>query len=123
MKRGLVEAGGGSEKVSSLTGLNRAVGAQELYVDTLVNKAALLLVLKIVLTGELSEAPVTGDDNLLTSRELELGTTECLLSRCGVSISAADGHEHLANGDTSAKAKRLSESATHTSLQSIGACA
>lgn len=111
---------------------------EELNVGTIDTDATSSLLLEVLLTSERGETPVLGDNDLLSARELVLGSSEslksnssvyckleirqwkgrCLVIRTG--ITSADAHENLANVDTGNSAVGLSESTTHTSLQSIG---
>jgi hypothetical protein len=49
-----------------------AVVGQELNISTIDQKLALSLLLHVLFTAKRSEAPVLGNDNLLTARELVL---------------------------------------------------
>ena len=49
-----------------------------LHVHSIVLQPASLLHLGVLLTSPLAEAPVLADEDLLTSRELELGAPESL---------------------------------------------
>jgi hypothetical protein len=49
-----------------------AVVGQELNISTIDQKLALSLLLHVLFTAERSEAPVLGNNNLLTARELVL---------------------------------------------------
>lgn len=58
--------------------LEGAVVGEELYVSTVVLDAATGLALEILLAAKGSEAPVLGDNDLLATRELVLGSAESL---------------------------------------------
>ena len=118
--RGLIDTSGSLKQLSGVTLVNSAMSTEELHVHTIVNETAFLLIGEVIFTREI---PVTGDNDLLATRELELSTTQSLLGACGVGIPAADGHEHLANGNTRAKTERLAECTTHSSLEPIGTSA
>lgn len=66
------------------------------------------------------EAPVAGDDDLLTTRELVLATTETLNGILYGSRLSSYRQENLVDLDASNQTVGLSESVTHTSLESIG---
>ena len=85
---------------------------------------------------KLGEAPFTRNNDELTARELELGTTESFESVGGVlkqndylrktdmstySILDTDGHQDFVDSNTSDKTLWLTESSSHTSLETIGA--
>ena len=61
--------------------------------------------------------------HLLTSWKLELGTSECLNAVRLVRVLGTHRHDRLTNVDTGDCAQRLAERTSHTSLQTIGACA
>jgi len=97
-----------------------AVVGEELDVSTVDLDAAGSLLLEVLLTSERGEAPVLGDNDLLSARELVLGSSESLKGNGAVGITSADAHENLANVDTGDSAVGLAPGTTHTSLQSIG---
>jgi hypothetical protein len=100
--------------------LKRTVVGEELDVSTVDLDAAGSLLVEVLLTSERGEAPVLGDNDLLSARELVLRSAEGLESDGTVSITSADAHENLANVDTGDSAVGLTPSTTHTGLQSIG---
>jgi hypothetical protein len=97
------------------------LGIDDLAVGTIGLDAALLLELQVLSTLDTSETPSTRDVDLLTSRELELGTTETFDGVGDVLFEGADGHEDLTNVNASDEAIRLTEGTTHTGLETIGA--
>ena len=76
-----------------------------------------LLELEVVLTVNLSEAPLAGLDDLLATGELVTSATESFLYNSSVAILCTDGKNDLANVYTGDSAVGLSPSATHTSLK------
>lgn len=58
--------------------LQRTVVGKELDVSTVDLDAAGSLLVEVLLTSERSEAPVLGDNDLLSARELVLGSAESL---------------------------------------------
>jgi hypothetical protein len=117
--------------------LQRTVVGKELDVSTVDLDTAGSLLVEVLLTSERSEAPVLGDNDLLSARELVLGSAEGLegngaglklISKMIASgeralhtgITSADAHENLTNVDTGDSAVGLTPSTTHTGLQSIG---
>lgn len=58
--------------------LQRTVVGEELDVSTVDLDAAGSLLVEVLLTSERSEAPVLGDNDLLSARELVLGSAEGL---------------------------------------------
>lgn len=117
-----------------------AVVGKELNVGTVDLDTATSLLLEVLLTSEGSEAPVLGDNDLLSARELVLRSSEglkgnglvygglvraCYCGKIGklgehTGISGADAHENLANVDTGNGTVGLAPGTTHTGLQSIG---
>jgi len=75
--------------------------------------------LEVLLLVVLGESPLLGHDNLLASRELELGAAESLDHSRDVNLLAADGDENLSDANTSDDTVGLSVSATHTGLETI----
>ena len=67
----------------------------------------------------LGETVFTGDEDLLTAGELELGTTEGLASVLDVLTLGADGDEDGTDVDTGRLTESLAVSVTHTGLESI----
>lgn len=100
--------------------LDGALVAQELDVSTVDPDATLLPLLDVLLTAEGSEAPLLGDDDLLATGELVLGTSEGLDSGSPVGVLGAEGQDDLANVDTGDGSIGLAESTTHTGLETIG---
>lgn len=124
--------------------LERTLVAEELNVGAVDADLAGLALGDVVVTAERSETPVLGDDDLLATWELVLGTTESLDGSGAVCekivsrtiptalalgfdkltrVTSADGQNDLANVDTSDETVWLAESTTHTGLQSIGTSA
>lgn len=125
--------------------LQVAVVGQELHVGTVHLDTASSLLLQVLLATERGEAPVLGDDDLLATGELVLGSAEGLegggtvwlwyvsrgsgatsLGRSGrekfarTGVTSTDRHDDLADVDTGDSAVGLAPGTTHTSLQSIG---
>ena len=78
----------------------------------------LLLELEVILTVNVGETPLAGDDDLLATGELVTGTTESLLDDGGVLVLGTDRKDDLANVDTGDGTVRLAPGTTHTSLES-----
>jgi len=100
--------------------LEVALVAQELHVGTVVLEPSFTTLLDVVLPGERCETPVLGRNDLLASWELVLSATEGLDSGGSVLVTGTDTEDDLANVDTSDETIGLSESTTHTGLESIG---
>jgi hypothetical protein len=98
-----------------------SVVAQELNICTINQDLASSLLLHVFLTAKRGKAPVLGNDNLLATRELVLGSAESLESGSTVGITSSDTQDDLTNVDTGNSSVGLSPSTTHSGLQSIGA--
>jgi len=103
--------------------LDGTVVAEELNVSTVDLDTAGSLTLEVVLAAERSETPVLGDDDLLSARELVLGSSQSFKSQSTARVTSADAHDDLTNVDTGNSAVGLAPGTTHTSLQSIGTSA
>jgi hypothetical protein len=99
------------------------VATEELNVSTILLELALLAELNVVLATNGGETPVLGDNNLLATGELVHGTAESLDGGGTLNVTGADRQDDLTNVDTSDLALGLSESTTHTGLQTIGTSA
>ena len=93
--------------------------AHGLHVDTITLDLALSLKSLEIGVNELGEAVFSGDENLLSAGELELGTTQGLLGESDVLRLCSDGDEDGTNVDTGGLAEGLTVSVTHTGLESI----
>jgi hypothetical protein len=118
-----VDPGGGVKDELGLAISKRSPGSNEPRVDSLGNKPALLLPLKVVVTGVGSEAPVPRSNDLLTAGELELGSAEGLRGNRSVVVLAADAEKNLPNLDTSASSDGPAPCLAHTLLEPISSSA
>ena len=98
-----------------------SVRPQSLHVDTVTLDLALLLERDEGRVNVLGEAVFTGDENLLTAGELELGSSEGLLGVMNILGLCPDGDQDRADSDTSRFTKGLAVGVTHTGLKSISA--
>ncbi|CAO3563106.1 unnamed protein product [Mortierella alpina] len=73
----------------------------------------------IVLARELGETPLLGDNDLLATSELELGTAERLDDDSLVVVLATDREDDLTNVDTGSGTVGLTIGTTHTGLKTI----
>lgn len=96
------------------------MATEELDVGTILLELALLAELNVLLAADGGEAPVLGDDDLLTAGELVHGTAESLDGGGAVGVTGADGQNDLANVHTGNGTLGLTEGTTHTGLQTIG---
>ena len=96
------------------------MATQELDVGTVLLELALLAELEVLLAADGSETPVLGDNDLLATGELVLGTAEGLESGSTVGVTGADGQNDLANVHTGDETLGLTEGTTHTGLETIG---
>lgn len=96
------------------------LGVDDLAVSSVSHDATLLLELQVISTLNAGETPDAGDVDLLTSRELELGTTESLHSVGDVLLESTDGHDDLSDVNAGDETIGLTEGTTHTGLETIG---
>jgi len=107
----------GAESLTEVS-LKRTLGRKVLDVATIVSDLAFGTSINELLTGQLGETPVLGDNDLLLTRELVLATSESLNDNMLVVVLGADGEDDLTNVDTGNETVGLTESTTHTGLQS-----
>jgi len=94
-----------------------------LHADTVEHELVLAPELLVLVALVLGEAPLVRDVDLLSAWELELGTTERLNDLSLVLVASAHANNRLTDVDTCDGTEWLAKSATHTGLQTIGACA
>ena len=99
------------------------MATEELDVGTVLLELALLAELDVLLTTDGGEAPVLRDNDLLTAGELVGGAAHGLDGGSAVGVTGADGQEDLADIHTGDETVGLTESTTHTSLETIGTSA
>jgi hypothetical protein len=92
---------------------------QVLDVATIGLEAASSTSGEVLLAGELGEAPLLGDDDLLATGELELGTAERLEDNGLVVILGTDREDDLTNVNASSSTHGLTVGTTHSGLKSI----
>jgi hypothetical protein len=88
-----------------------------------VNKTILFSQFLIISLDKISESPTVRDDNVLTSRKLVRATAQSFNDVSFLASRGADRKHDLSNLAAGNKTVRLSESVTHTGLQSIGTSA
>jgi hypothetical protein len=99
---------------------DRTVLGNVLHSAAIGSDPSLLASSHVVLAVELSETPLVGSHDFLTSGEFELGTAKSLNDVVGVVILGADRHDDLANGDTGSHLHGLTIGVSHTGGQTIG---
>ena len=92
-------------------------------VGTITLDSAILKGLVVVRLNEFGESEFSGNENLLSSRELEFSTTEGFTSLRNSIGSGSNGKQDLTDGDTSRFTEGLTESTSHTLLESISTSA
>jgi len=92
---------------------------QILHVDTVRSKVAGGAHALVVGTVPLGESPLLADVDLLSARELELGTTEGLDAVILMSVAASDRNKNLSNANTGTGSVGLTEGTSHSSLEPI----
>jgi len=85
-----------------------------------VEEFPVLLEFAELIAHDVAKAPILAGDDLLTSRELELGSLESFNCVLGVGVLATNGEQNLANGDAGTEASGLAKGTSHAGLQPIG---
>ena len=96
-----------------------AVGSLDLNTDTVWNDLALLLESVVVRLDQLGESELSGDEDLLSTWELELGSSERLFGVVDIFWVTSNGKKDLTNGFSCGLAKSFTEGTSHTLLESI----
>jgi hypothetical protein len=99
------------------------VFSDKLNIDTILSELAFFLESGVVFMGELSETEFTGDDDLLSTGELELASSEGFNGVGNVLFNESDGIQDLVDLDSGDFTSRLTESTSHTLLKSISTSA
>ena len=68
---------------------------------------------------DLGETVLSGDEDLLSAWELELGSSEGLFGVFNMFKVASEGHQDLSDGDSCRLTKSFTEGTSHTLLESI----
>ena len=89
-------------------------------VDTVRNEESLFLEVIIFTSEEFSETPFLGDNDTLLSGEFVFGSSQSFHGLSNVSLGGSDGVKGLSDLDTSAFFVGLTESTSHTTLETIG---
>ena len=103
--------------------LEGAVVGQSLHADAITFDFAFLLKTVEVRHNVVSETVLSGEEDNLTTGELETSSVEGFLGVLDKLWLGSDGDENLVNVDTSSLDVRLSEGLTHSLLESIGTSA
>jgi len=109
--------------VSVHPGLERSVVGVILDADAVGRQMERLAHAVVILARPTGEAPFARDDQLLTTRELEFGSPECLDDMGLVGILATDADHGLSDVDTSDQTLGFAESSSHSSLEPISSSA
>jgi len=109
--------------LSSLPRRQRSMVWLVLNIATVWNKTTIRSHRLVLVTLPLGESPFATDVYLLTSGELELGSSQSLDDLVLVHILHTHRQDDLTNVHSGDSAKRLAISATHSRLQPIGASA
>ena len=87
--------------------------------DTVWDDLTLLLESVEVRLDVWGETVLSGEENLLSSWELELGSSEGLLGNWHILWGNSDGKKDLTDGDSCGLAESLTEGTSHSLLESI----
>lgn len=99
------------------------VVGDNLDIGTIGDKFAFLLEVLIFLSGELGETPLVGDDDFLSSGEFEFTSSESFHSMGNILSGTSDGVENLVDLYSAGFTLGLTESTSHTGLESISTSA
>ena len=95
------------------------MSSKGLNIDTISEDLSFLLESEEIGHNVLGEAVLSGNEDVLATRELPGGTKESLLGVLNVLLLGSNGHKHLTNAHTSGLAESLSVGMSHTLLESI----
>ena len=87
--------------------------------DTIWDNLSFLLESVEIGLDDWGETILSGDEDLLTAWELELGSSQSFLSVSNIFSGNSDGQKNLTNGDSCTLAKSLTEGTSHSLLESI----
>merc|ERR1719320_749961 len=100
-----------------------AMGRHVLHVHTVQLQPAVFPHLIILISIPLGESPLLADEDLLASRELELGAPESLDAFSLELVVRSDRDEDLTDPDPGSSSMSLAKSSSHSSLEPISSCA
>lgn len=111
-----------------MIGLNAQLGegsvvGDDLDVGTVGSELAFFLKSGVFSLVKLGETPLAGDDDLLSTGELEFTSSESFNSMGNVLFSKSDGVEDLVDLNSGDFTGGFTEGTSHTSLESIGTSA
>ena len=97
----------------------RSVVSDDLNTDTITDNLSFFLEFVEVRLEELGETVFSRDEDLLSSWELELSSSQSFLGLWDVLRVDSYGQENLSDSDSGTLAETLTESTSHTLLESI----
>jgi len=95
------------------------VVVDDFAVRSIGNDFSFFLKFGVFISSVLCESPFARNDDLLTTRELELGATESFDDVVRVRVFASNGNQNLSDANASNSSVGFSKGATHSSLESI----
>ena len=95
------------------------MASEELSIDTIWHDPILLLPPHIISTAEFGESPLPANNDLLTTRELELCTSKGLLCVMTVAVLATHREQDLTDCNPSTSSLWLPKGTPHSSLEPI----
>ena len=87
--------------------------------NTVWDDLLLLLESVVIRLDKVGESEFSGDEDLLSTWELELGSSQGFLGESNILNGASDGHKNLSNTDSSTLTEGFTEGTSHTLLKSI----
>ena len=97
--------------------------ADGLDANSVWDDLTLLLESVVIRLNELGETELSGDEDFLSSWELELSSSEGFFGVWNILVLNSNREKNLSNGDSCGLAESLTEGTSHTLLKSIGSSA
>ena len=97
----------------------RSSSTDDLNIGTILSELTFFLEFEVVFVGELGETQFAGNDDLLSTGELELASSESFNGVGNVLFDKSDGVQDLVDLDSGDLTGRLTEGTSHTGLKSI----
>jgi len=95
------------------------MSGDNLNIGTILSELSFILEFSVIFVAELGETVFTGNDDLLSTGELELASSEGFDSMGNVLFNKSDGVEDLVDLNSGDFTDGLTESTSHTGLESI----
>ena len=97
--------------------------SNDFNMSSIWDNLSFLLKSVVISLDQVGETVLSGDKDLLSAWELELGSSKGFLGVMNVFGFGSDRQKNLSNADSCGLAKSFTESSSHTLLESIGTSA